>query len=127
MKLERLINDASNDNLVETVFPKKNESKDLVTVIGDRDLAVGNTSECEEEKIKGENGKNAAINLITEANRTLIDQRTCLDKNSNLRNSLNFPKVSYTTILKQPIRTVRPTSAPVYGPPKVSISLNVSG
>ena len=59
--------------------------------------------------------------------KTLIDQKTCLDKNSNLRNSLNFPKVSYATILKQPIRTVRPTSAPVYVPPQVSTSLNVSG
>ena len=93
MKLERLLNDESNNNLVETVFPKTNESKDLVKVIGDHDLAVGNTSECEEEKIKVENGTNAAVNLRTEANRTLIDQKTCLDKNSNLRNSLNFPKV----------------------------------
>ena len=92
MKLERLLNDESNNNLVETVFPKTNESKNLVKVIGDHDLAVGNTSECEEEKIKVENGTNA-VNLITEANRTLIDQKTCLDKNSNLRNSLNFPKV----------------------------------
>ena len=54
---------------------------------------MGNTSECEEEKFKVENGTNAAVNLTTEANRTLIDQKTCLDKNSNLRNSLNFPKV----------------------------------
>ena len=69
---------------------------------------------------------NAVVNLTKEANRTLIDQKTCLDKNSNLRNSLNFPKVSYATILKQPIRTVRPTSAPVYVPPQVSTSLNVS-
>ena len=92
MKLERLLNDESNNNLVETVFPKTNESKNLVKVIGDHDLAVGNTSECEEEKIKVEYGTNA-VNLITEANRTLIDQKTCLDKNSNLRNSLNFPKV----------------------------------
>ena len=29
--------------------------------------------------------------------------------------------------MKQPIRTVRPTSAPVYVPPQVSTSLNVSG
>ena len=127
LKLERLINDESNDNLVETVFPKKNESKDLVNVIGDHDLAVGNTSECKEEKIEGENGKNAVVNLTTKANRTLIDQQTCLDKNSNLRNSLNFPKVSYATILKQPIMTVRPKSAPVYAPPQVPTSLNVSG
>ena len=78
-------------------------------------------------KIKDDNGKNAAVNLTTEANRTLIDQKTCLDKNCNLRNSLNFPKVSYATILKQPIRTVRPMSALVYVPPQVSFSLNVSG
>ena len=57
----------------------------------------------------------------------MIDQKTCLNKNSNLRNSLNFPKVSYATILKQPIRTVIPTSAPVYVPPPVSTSLNISG
>ena len=88
---------------------------------------MSNTSECEEEKTKGENGKNAAVNLTTEAKRTLIDQKTCLDKNSNLRNSLKFPKVSYATILKQPIRTVRPTSAPAYAPPQVSTSLNLSG
>ena len=44
LKLERLINDKSNDNLVENVFPKKNESKDLVNIIGDHDLAVSNTS-----------------------------------------------------------------------------------
>ena len=78
---------------------------------------MGNTSKCDEEKLKGENGKNAAVNLRTERNRSLTDQKACLDKNSNLRNSLNFPKVSFVTILKQPIRTVRPTSAPVYVPP----------
>ena len=127
MKLERLINDESIDNLVETVFPKKNESKDLVNETGDHDLAVGNKPKCEEEKINGENGKNAAINLTTEANRTLTDQKACLYKNFNLRNSLNFPKVSHVTILKQPIRTVRPTSAPVYVPPQVSASIKVSG
>ena len=87
---------------------------------------MGNTSKCDEEKLKGENGKNAAVNLRTERNRSLTDQKACLDKNSNLRNSLNFPKVSFATILKQPIRTVRPTSAPVYVPPQVSASLNVS-
>ena len=87
---------------------------------------MGNTSKCDEEKLKGENGKNADVNLRTERNRSLIDQKACLDKNSNLRNSLNFPKVSFATILKQPIRTVRPTSAPVYVPPQVSASLNVS-
>ena len=87
---------------------------------------MGNTSKCDEEKLKGENGKNADVNLRTERNRSLTDQKACLDKNSNLRNSLNFPKVSFATILKQPIRTVRPTSAPVYVPPQVSASLNVS-
>ena len=122
-----MINDGSIDNLIETVFRKRNKSKDLVNEIGDRDLAVGNTPKCEEEKIKGENCKNVAVNLTTEANRTLTDQKACLDKNSNLRNSLNFPKVSYATILKQPIRAVRPTSTPVYVPPQVSASLNVSG
>ena len=35
LKVEKLINDESNDNLVETVFPRKNQSKDLVNVIGD--------------------------------------------------------------------------------------------
>ena len=107
MKLEKLINDELIDNLVETVCPKKNESKDLVNETGNCDLAVGNMSKCEEEKIgekgdndKGENDKNVAVNLSTEVNRTLTDQKTCLDKNSNLRNSLNFPKVSYATILK---------------------------
>ena len=55
-------------------------------------------SKCKEEKIKGENGKNAAVNLTTEVNRTLADQKACLDKNFDLRNSLNFPKVSYATI-----------------------------
>ena len=40
LNLERLINDKSIDEFVETVFPKKNESKDLVNETGDRDLAV---------------------------------------------------------------------------------------
>ena len=40
MKLERLINDESIDEFVETVFPKENESKDLVNETGDRDLTV---------------------------------------------------------------------------------------
>ena len=111
-----MINDESNDKLVETVFPKKNELKNLVTVTGDR----------EQEKTNGENGKNAAVNLTTEVNRTFVDQKTCSDENSNLRNSLNFPKVSYATFLKQPIRTVRRTSVPEYIPPPVSASLNVS-
>ena len=53
--------------------------------MGDRELAVGNTSKCEEEKIKGENGKKAAINLTRESH------KSCLDKKSNLINSLNFP------------------------------------
>ena len=51
-------------------------------------------------KSKGENGENIAVNLTTETNRTLIGQEACLDKNFNLRNSLNFLKVSYATILK---------------------------
>ena len=51
-------------------------------------------------KSKGENGKNTAVNLTTETNRTLIGQEACLDKNFNLRNSLNFLKVSYAAILK---------------------------
>ena len=41
-----------------------------------------NKPKCEKEKIKGGNGKNAVVNLTTEANRTLIDQKVCLDKNS---------------------------------------------
>ena len=43
------------------------------------------------EKAKGGNGKNAVVSLATETNRRLTDQKTCLDKDSNLRNSLNFP------------------------------------
>ena len=89
--------------MVETVCPKKNESKDLVNGTGNCDLAVGSISKCGEEKIKGENGKNVAVNLTIKVTRTLTDQKTCLDKNSNLRSPLNFPKVSYATILKQPI------------------------
>ena len=68
--------------------------KNLFIITGDRDLAVGNTSKCKEEKTKGENGKNAAVN--------------------------------YATILKQPIRTVKPKSDPLYVPPQVSASLNIS-
>ena len=49
LKLEMLINDESKDNLSETVFPKKNEWKDLVNAMGDYKLAVGNTSKCREE------------------------------------------------------------------------------
>ena len=100
MKLKRLINDESNDNFIETVFSEKNELKNLVNVTCDRDLAVGITLRCQEEKTKGGTGKNAAVNLSTESNRKLTDQKTCSDKNSNLRNSLNLPKVSYATILK---------------------------
>ena len=103
---------------------KKNESKDLINETSNRDLAVENMKQCEEEKIKGKNGKNVAVNLTTEVNRTLTGQKACLDKNSI---SFNFPKVSYTTILKEPIRTVRPISAPIYVPPQVSASLNVGG
>ena len=53
MKLERLINEKSDDNLVETAFPKKNESKNLAYVTDDRDLTVGNTLKCEKKKAKG--------------------------------------------------------------------------
>lgn len=62
-------------SLQKFFFPKKNESKNLVekcneskNVTRDRDLAVRNTSKCEEEKTKGENGKNSAINLTAETN-----------------------------------------------------------
>ena len=51
---------------------------------------MGNTSKYDDEKTKGENGKNATVNLTTEANRTLIDQKACLDESSNLRNLLIF-------------------------------------
>ena len=127
LELKRLMNDESIDNLVATVFTKMNELKNLVNETCDRDMAVGDTPKYEEEKVKGENGKNTAVNLTTEANRTLTYQKACLDKNSNFRNSLNFPKFSYATILKQLIRTVGPTSAIVFVPPQVSASLNVSG
>ena len=85
----------------------------------DRELAVVNTSKCEEEKIKGENGNNAAINLRRESPK---DQKACLGKNFNLRNSLNFPKVFYSIILKEAIRSVKPTRSSVYVPLQVSIS-----
>ena len=88
--------------------------------MGDRELAVGNTSKCEEEKIKGENGKKAAINLTRESH------KSCLDKKSNLINSLNFPMLFYSIILKKLIRAVRATRFPVYVPLQVSTSLNVS-
>ena len=64
--------------------------------------------------------------MTAEANRAVIDQGAYLDENSNLRNSLNLTKAFYTTILKQPIRTVRPASSLVYVPAPVSASLNVS-
>ena len=64
--------------------------------------------------------------MTAEANKAVIDQGAYLDKNSNLRNSLNFPKAFYTIVLKQPIRTVRPASSPVYVPAPVSASPNVS-
>ena len=57
----------------------------------------------------------------------MTDQKAYLDKNPNLRNSLNFPQVSYATILKQTIRRVRPTSVPVYVPSQVCAFLNLSG
>ena len=88
MKLERLINYKLIDNLVETVCLKKNELKVLVNETVNCDLAVGNMSKCKEEKIKGENGKDVAVNLTTEVNRTLTDQKTCLDKNS--KKSIKF-------------------------------------
>ena len=66
------------------------------------------------KNLRWENSKNVAINLITEANRALIDQRGCLDKNSKSRYSFNFLKVCYTIVLKQAVRTVRHTSAPAH-------------
>ena len=91
-----MINEKSNDNLFETVFPKKNKWKDLVNAMDDRELAVGNTSKCREEKTKGEKGKNAAVNLTTENQK---EQKGCVDMKRNLRNLLNFPKIFYPTIL----------------------------
>ena len=78
LKLERLINGESNNNWIETIFPKKN----WVNVTSDRNLAVNNASKDGEEKTKGETGNNAAINLTTETNRTFIDQKAGLEKNS---------------------------------------------
>lgn len=49
----------------------------------DRDLAVCNTSKCEEEKTKEEISKNGDVNLTTEVNITLIDQRVLTDKTLN--------------------------------------------
>ena len=110
----------TNDILVETVFLKKNEWKNLVYVTDDRDLAVGNRLKCK-KKTKGQNCGNAAVNLTTQANRTVIDQKLCFGKNSNLSKSYNFPKENkfshkiflYATILKQIVRTVRP-GVPLY-------------
>ena len=91
-----MINDKSNDNLFETVFPEKNKWKDLVNATGDRELAVGNTTKCREEKTKDGKGKNAAVNLTTENQKK---QKACVDMKSNLRNLLNFPKIFYPTVL----------------------------
>lgn len=67
---------------------KWNESKNLVNLtMCDRDLAVCNTSKCEEEKTKEEISKNGDVNLTTEANIKLIDQRVLSDKSPKLRNS----------------------------------------
>ena len=65
LELEGLINDGSNVKFLETIFPKKNESKNLFNVTCDRDLVMCNTSKYEEEKTKSENGKNSDINLTT--------------------------------------------------------------
>ena len=113
LKLKRLIKGQWINKLAETVFAENNELKDSVNKIGDRDRAVSNTLKCEEEKFKGDNCKNAAVNLTTETNRILTDQKACLDKNSNLRDLLNFPMVTYAAISKQAISTVKHTSAPV--------------
>ena len=78
LKLESPINGESNNNWIETIFPKKN----WVNVTSDRNRAVNNASKGREEKTKGENGSNAAVNLTTETNRTFIDQKAGLEKNS---------------------------------------------
>ena len=78
LKLESPINGESNNNWIETIFPKKN----WVNVTSDRNLAVNNASKDGEEKTKGETGNNPAINLTTETNRTFIDQKAGLEKNS---------------------------------------------
>ena len=49
-KLEGPMSGWSNDNSVEIVFRKKNESKNLVNVTYDRDLAICKKSKCKEEK-----------------------------------------------------------------------------
>ena len=43
--------------------------------MGDRELAVANTSKCEEEKVKGENGKKAAINLTRESHKVKVTEK----------------------------------------------------
>ena len=45
---------------------------------------------------KGEKGKNAAVNLTIQNQK---EQKACVDVKSNLRNLINFPKISYPTIL----------------------------
>ena len=52
MKLERLINGKWNDDLVEVVFPKNNESKNLVNVTGDRDLEMYRDARKNKLKVK---------------------------------------------------------------------------
>ena len=47
-------------------------------------------------KIKDENGQNTVINLTTETNRTLTDQKACLDKCF-----LNFLMLSFWNSLEQ--------------------------
>ena len=49
-KLEGSISDLSNDNSVKIVSQDKNESKNLVKVEYDCDLAMCNKSKCKEEK-----------------------------------------------------------------------------
>lgn len=76
-----------------------------------RDLAVCNTSKCEGKKLK--------MGM-------LFNHRPSLNKNSKSRNSLNFQKVSFATILKLPFQTIGPTSDRVCVPPQVSPSLNLT-
>lgn len=75
-----------------------------------RDLAVCNTSKCEGNKLK--------MGM-------LFNYRPSLNKNSKSRNSLNFQKVSFATVLKLPFQTIGPTSDRVCVPPQVSPSLNL--
>lgn len=63
-----------------------------------------------------------------DTNRTLTDHEACLEKKSSKtqsRSSLNSPKLTYATILKQPFRTVRLTNAPAFVPSQVCSSLNL--